>query len=199
MSSLAFAATENRQLGPYAVSFDMNTPMQYQIQLLPENQTPISTVYPMLIITDNTTSAAVLITQFNNPVDSTLQMHGSLAIWRLRASGFNAAPPENMTIDGKDGFLITGVPFEGANLPINQIFQAQYWLDSINCDCGPVSAGTTSVEISSSYPEDVTRNLLNTLRVTPGQMPVQAQAGQMAQPMMAQEMPPADMTQQPPQ
>ncbi len=202
MSSLAFAATETEQLGPYTVSFDMNTPMQYQIQNQTPIETPIYTAYSLRIFTDNTTSAGIGITEYRNKTDATLDVAKQLMIMQMALTGLNlTAAPEDMTIDDRDGFLIIGEPFSGAeNAPqIAEIFRAGYWLDSMVCECGPVSVGTTNVGIFSTYPEDVTRNLLNTLRVAPGQAPVQTQAGQMAQPQMTQDMPPADMSQQPPQ
>jgi hypothetical protein len=198
MSSLAFAATETGQLGPYTVSFDMNTNMPYQIQTPAPQETPYFTIYPLLVATDNTSIATIRITEFKNPIDSTQQMYESLAICSMRAGGLNATMPENVTIDGKSGFLIPAVPFEGANLPATMYYEAQYWLDSKDCECGPVSVGTKQVIVTSSYPEDVTRNLLNTLTVTEGQPQALSQAGQMAQPQMPVDMPPADMSQQPP-
>lgn len=202
MSSLAFAATETEQLGPYTVSFDMNTPMQYQVVVQQPIETPIYTAYSLRINSSDTTSAGIGITEYRNKTDATLSVAKQLMIMQMALTGFNlTAAPEDMTIDGRDGFLMIGAPFSGMeNAPqISEIFRAGYWLDSVDCECGPVSAGTTNVGIYSTYPEDVTRNLLSTLSVTAGQAPVQTQAGQMAQPMQSQEMPPADMTQQPPQ
>lgn len=202
MSSLAFAAAETEQLGPYTVSFEMNTPMQYQIQVQEPIETPFSTIYSLRIATDNTTGAGIGITEYRNMTDATLDVAKQLIVMDMALRGINVtAAPEDMTIDGREGFLISGEPASQAqNAPqIARLFRAGYWLDSMQCECGPVSVGTTNVGISSSYPEDVTRNLVNTLRITPGQMPVQTQAGQMAQPMMTQEMPPVDMNQQPPQ
>lgn len=200
MSSLAFAATETQQLGPYTVSFDMNTPMQYQVQVQEPIETPFSTIYSLRISTDNTTGAGIGITEYRNKTDATLDVAKQLIVMDMALRGINVTTaPEDMTIDGRDGFLIAGEPISGmTNAPqITRLFRAGYWLNSVQCECGPVSVGTVNVGISSSYPEDVTRNLLNTLRVTSGQAPVQTQAGPMAQPMMPQEMPPADMSQQP--
>lgn len=206
MSSLAFAATETQQLGPYTVSFDMNTPMQYQVQVQEPIETPFSTIYSLRISTDNTTGAGIGITEYRNKTDATLDVAKQLIVMDMALRGINVTTaPEDMTIDGRDGFLIAGEPISGmTNAPqVTRLFRAGYWLNSVQCECGPVSVGTVNVGISSSYPEDVTRNLLNTLSVTSGQAPIQTQAGPMAQPMaqpmMPQEMPPADMSQQPPQ
>lgn len=166
LSSVALAVPETHQVGPYKVSFDMNTNTKYQI-LTPNTQgNSMVTPYLLEIKTDNSTGASVQITEYKNPVDSTLQMLGALDLWSMRANGINATTLMNKTIDGKNGFLISGAPFPGSNFPaISKLYHAQYWLDSKQCECGPVSVGTTSVYISSTYPEDVTMNLINSISV----------------------------------
>jgi hypothetical protein len=205
LSSLALAASETEQLGPYTVTFDMNTPMQYQVQVQEPIETPYSTIYSLRISTDNTTGAGIGITEYKDKTDATLSVAKQLIVMDMALRGINVtAAPEDLTIDGRNGFLIAGEPVsEAANAPQQpaKLFRAGYWLDSVDCECGPVSVGNVNVGISSSYPEDVTRNLVNTLRVTAGQAPVQAMAGQqqMAQQQMTQGMPPAGSYQQPPQ
>ena len=44
-----------------------------------------------------------------------------------------------------------------------------WFLNSEECECGPVSVGTTSVAISSTYPEDVTMNLIHSLKIVKGE------------------------------
>jgi hypothetical protein len=51
-------------------------------------------------------------------------------------------------------------------------YQAQYWLDSKDCECGPVSVGTVLVEIASTYPQNVTEGLLSSIHVAAGQEPL---------------------------
>lgn len=63
-------------------------------------------------------------------------------------------------IDKKEGFIFTGLNAKKA-----RIFRAHYWTDSQNCQCGPVSVGKTEVEVISSYPLDVTKNLLTSLHL----------------------------------
>ena len=205
LSSLALAATETEQLGPYTVSFDMNTPMQYQVQVQEPIETPFSTIYSLRISSDDTTGAGIGITEYKNRTDATLDVAKQLIVMDMALRGINVTTaPEDMTIDGRDGFLIAGEPVsETTNTQqAARIFRAGYWLDSVECECGPVSVGNVNVGISSSYPEDVTRNLVNTLMVAAGQAPVQTMAGQqqMTQQMtQTQGMPPADMSQMPPQ
>lgn len=209
LSSLALAASETEQLGPYTVTFDMNTPMQYQVQVQEPIETPFSTIYSLRISTDDTTGAGIGITEYKNKTDATLSVAKQLIVMDMALRGINVTTaPEDLTIDGRNGFLIAGEPVSeatNAQQP-SKLFRAGYWLDSVDCECGPVSVGNVNVGISSSYPEDVTRNLVNSLTVTAGQAPVQAMAGQqqmaqqqMTQGQMAQGMPPAGSYQQSPQ
>jgi hypothetical protein len=167
LSSLASSTPETHQLGPFTVSFDMNTNLNYRTQTPNPQGDSLATVYPLIINTNNATGALIRITEYNNPVDSTLVMRGSLALMNMRESGINVTVPESLTVDGKEGFLISGVPPSTVvNVaPGFTLYQSQYWLDSKSCECGPVSVGTTSVDITSTYPQDITTNLLNSLHV----------------------------------
>ncbi len=202
LSSLALATTETQQLGPYTVSFDMNTPMQYQVQVQEPIVTPYSTIYSLRIATDDTTGASIGITEYNNKTDATLDVAKQLTAMGMALRGLNVTSIDDQMIDGKEGFIIAGTPSsQGTSAPQGAtLYLAGYWLDSVSCDCGPVSVGTVNVGISSSYPEDVTQNLINTFTATEGQVgQVSALPGQMASPSMNQEMPPTYMSQQQPQ
>ena len=166
LSSVALAAPETHQIGPYKVSFDMNTNTKYEIQTPNAQGNSMVTPYFLVIKTDNSTGASININEYKSPVDSTPQMQGALTMYSMITRGINATGPMNQTINGKNGFLIEGVPFSGSNLTAGfKFYQAQYWLDSKQCECGPVSAGTTSVSITSTYPQDVTMNLLKSINV----------------------------------
>lgn len=166
LSSVALAAPETHQVGPYKVSFDMNTNMKYQVQTMNPQGNSMVNSYVLVVKTDNTTGASINVNEYKSPVDSTPQMQGVLTLWSMRARGINATVPMNQTIDGKNGFLIYGAPFSGSSLPAGiKFFQAQYWLDGKQCECGPVSVGTTSVDITSTYPQDVTMNLIKSINV----------------------------------
>ncbi len=164
LSSVALAAPETHQVGPYKVSFDMNTQTKYQIQTPNAQGNSMVTPYFLVIKTDNSTGASININEYKSPVDSTPQMQGVLTMYSMIIRGINATGPMNQTIDGKNGFLVAGVPFAGSKVPAGiKFYQAQYWLDSHNY--GPVSAGTESVDITSTYPQDVTMNLLKSISV----------------------------------
>ena len=193
LSSLAFGATETRQVGPYTVSFNVNTNMNYQVTTPNPAMYPFATIYPIVVMTDNTTGALISITEYKNITDSTMQVNEENTALRMALRGINATTPVERVIDGKNGYLISGAPLSSiSNVPTGLMFYyAQYWLDSNNCQCGPISAGTKLVDITSTYPQDVTEGILATIHVAVGQI----------QPMtsmtpLGSEMPPAQMPQQ---
>jgi len=191
LSSLAMAVPESSQLGPYSVSFDMNTDLPHELIPMETIQGQAVTVYVMQIFTDNSTKARLLISEYNSPIDSTLGVYKQLTAMGIALTGFNTTSMEDKMIDGKEGFLIGSVPYpDNTMAPADaKLFNALYWMDSLGCECGPVSVGTTSVEITSSYPQDVTENLLSSLKVVKGEAAASAQPAPSAQ--GGQVMPPA--------
>lgn len=173
LSSAALADPETYQLGPYNVSFNMSTNMSYQIQEEDPAVTPLATIYPLVITTDNTTGASISITQYNNLTPSILELNEEIIALRMAMRGINITGSERMVIDDMSGFLLSGMPFAsmGNASPEFMFYQAQYWLDSKDCECGPVSVGTVLVNIASTYPQDVTEDLLSSIRVSADQMP----------------------------
>ncbi len=177
LSSLALAVPESGQLGPYAVSFDMNTDSQPELRVMEPLQTPAADIfgipsatnYGMQIFTNNDTNAVVTIKEFASPVDSTLGPYEQMLLLQAALNYFNVTNVEDRTIDGNDGFLLTSEPVpENTAVPADvRLYRASYWMDSK--DYGPVSAGTVRVDITSSYPQDVTENLLSSLQVVKGQ------------------------------
>jgi hypothetical protein len=174
LSSAALASPEMHPLGPYTVSFNMNTDMIYQIQTQDPAVYPFATIYPLVIATNNTTGASISVTQYNNLTTSILGVNEEIATLRMVLRGINVSAPEEMVIDNMKGFLLSGMPFVGmSNAPSGYMFyQAQYWLDSKDCECGPVSVGTVLVEIASTYPQNVTEGLLSSIHVDAGQVPI---------------------------
>lgn len=158
LSSQAFAAPETSQLGPYLVSFDLNTNMQHQLQVIAPIQTQSAMIYGIQIFTDNTTEAVLSICRYMNPTDSTLGPYKQLSAMDAALRLFDVTSVIDRTIDGNDGFLLTSVPTpEATRVPADiKLFRAIYWMDSTKCECGPLSVGKTRVDITSSYPQEVT-------------------------------------------
>ncbi len=198
LASLASAAPETRQLGPYTVSLNMNTNSNYQVQIQNPMETPFATSYSMLLMTDNSTFAGVRVINYKNLTDATPDMYKNLIGLSLTLRGLNVTSMDDRVIDGKQGFLATGVPIPGTNAPAGfKYYQASYWLDSVKCECGPVYVGNVDVEIVSTYPQDVTEGILSSVHVAAGQAGAASQTSSGAMPPA--EMPPTQTTQQPQQ
>ncbi|RQW77731.1 MAG: hypothetical protein EHM14_13700 [Methanothrix sp.] len=187
LSSVALATPDSSQLGQYTVSFDLNTDMQYQKSVVEPTEAGVQTLSQLRIFTDNSTAASISVVEYKDLTDATISMHKSLMTFQMILSGFNVTSVEDMTIDGKPGFVEESVPVSSAlGMPADaKLYSAMYWIDSAACgDCGAVSAGKTYVAVSSSYPQDVTQSLLSSLHVEMGQATAAAAT-------TTQDMPPA--------
>jgi hypothetical protein len=167
LSVSVLAVPNSQQLGPYSVSFDINA--NYEIQSLPPIETETAKAYQIRLFVDNFTFATISITEFADPTDSTLNVQKNLMSMSMIVEGLNVTNVEEMTIDDKEGFLVTSMPFETQIGAPSVVYRAMYWLDSQDCECGPVSVGKTSITITSTFPQDVTKSLLNSLQVVMGQ------------------------------
>lgn len=167
LSAVAMAVPDSQQLGPYAVSFDLNA--NYQVQIAQPVEMGTAKAYQMGLFVDNSTYASVSITEYAELTDSTLMVFKSMLPMSMMLQGLNVTNVEDMTIDGKDGFLVTSEPVEAIAGAPSTVYRAMYWLDSQDCECGPVSVGKTSVVITSTYPLDVTQGLLSSLQIVQGQ------------------------------
>jgi hypothetical protein len=164
LSAMAIAVPDSQQLGPYTVSFDLDA--EYQAQNAQPIETETANAYQMRLFVDNSSFAVIGITEYAEPTDATMQVHKSLMPMNMIIrEGLNATNVENRTIDGKEGFLVTSVPFQANIGTPSEVYRAMYWLDSQDCECGPVSVGKTSVIITSTFPLDVTEGLLSSLQI----------------------------------
>jgi len=166
LSAMAIAVPDSQQLGPYTVSFDVNA--NYQAQIFQPIETEKVNAYRMGLFIDNSTFALIDIAEYAELEDTTLNVHENLMALSMFREGLNATNVEERTINGKEGFLVTSEPFEAAVGAPNKVYRAMCWLDSQDCECGPVSVGKTSVIITSTYPLDVTESLLSSLQIVKG-------------------------------
>jgi hypothetical protein len=151
----------------------MKTDMKYQLQNRTPIESPLATVNSMQIFTNNNTRAQITITDYKNLTDSTLAMYKTLYAMDLAMIGINVTKIADITIDGKKGIILSGQSFpQNTALPSGlTVYRAMYWLDSVDWELAPISAGKTSVDIASTYPQDVTESLLSSLRVVPAKSP----------------------------
>lgn len=175
MSATAFAVPDSQKLGPYMVSFDINS--TYRAQIAQPTSTETANAYQMRLFVDNSTFATIVITEYAEPTDATLKVHKSLMpMEMILREGLNASFAVDRTIDGKEGFLVTAEPLLVTDEAISTVYRAMYWLDSKSCECGPLSAGKTNVMITSTFSKDVTESLLSSLHIVKGEVAVQAPA-----------------------
>jgi hypothetical protein len=167
LSAMAIAVPDSQQLGPYTVSFDLNA--NYQVQNAQPIETETANAYQMGLIVDNSTYASIGITEYAEPTDATLLVFKSMLPMSMMLQGLNVTNVEDMTIDKMEGFLVTSEPLEAIAGAPSTVYRAMYWLDSQNCECGPVSVGQTSVVITSTFPLDVTESLLSSLQIVKGE------------------------------
>jgi len=175
ISAAAMAAPDSQQVGPYAVSFDLDA--DYQVQVGEPMETEEVNVYSIALFVDNSTVATIAIAENAEPTDATLDVLKRLVIYEsILINGLNTTNVEDIKVDGREGFLLTTEPMQAVEGAPSNLYRAMYWLDSIDCECGPVSVGTTSVSITSTYPLDVTEGLLSSLSVVKGEASTAAPA-----------------------
>jgi hypothetical protein len=179
LSAIAIAVPDSQQLGPYAVSFDLNANYQPEIRQPIENEEV--NAYGIGLFVDNSTFATIEIAEYVELQDATLNVHKNLMGLKMLLGGLNVTNVEDKTIDGKDGFLFTTVPSKAEIGAPSTVYRAMYWLDSQGCECGPVSVGKTSVVITSTYPLDVTESLLSSLKIVKGEAAASTQPAPSAQ------------------
>lgn len=184
LSSLATAAPESHQLGPYVVNFDMNTDLQYKVAELEPSVAESATIYVLQIAADNTTGANLFINEYKEPIDATLVPQKQISALTAMLNLFNVSSVDDITIDGKEGYIVRAVPNSyNEMVPAGLTrYEVVYWLDGEKCECGPVSVGKTSVSIISTFPEDLTMNLVNSLQVAKGEAAAAGESGQVLPP-----------------
>ncbi len=164
LSATALAVPDSQKLGPYLVSFDINS--TYQPLIAPPIEMDTVNIYQMRLFIDNTTFATIGIAEYAEPQDATPKVHKTLMpMQMIIQEGLNASIAEDKIIDGKDGFLVISEPFVTDKTTPNIVYKAMYWLDSKSCGCEPLSVGKTNVLITSTFPEDLTESLLSSLHI----------------------------------
>ncbi len=182
LSATAFAVPDSQKLGPYTVSFDIDT--DYQAQVAQPVESEKANVTQMRLFVDNSTFAVIGITEYAELTDATMQVYKSIVPMNMIVlEGLNATNVEDRIIDGKEGLLVTSVPFEIENAIPSVVYRAMYWLDSKSCECGPLSAGKTNVMITSTFSKDLTESLISSLHIVKGEtIQAPAPSGQAAPP-----------------
>lgn len=159
----ALAGQERVVLGHYNVSFDMNTTMDYNISI--ENpglgMTSDGAKFTRYNITVESKDYFLwlVLTAYNASMLADLQSDMDIVTSTMDSAGCDDPKVYRPEIDGQSG-VIGMYRFKSGDL----LICASYSPDAV-ADSGQ-SLGRTNCRVLSNYPWEVTRDVLNTLRVT---------------------------------
>ena len=161
----ASAKADEISVGPYNVSFDLNTTMEYSVSSDWDNAN--TTAFLRILFTNNTQAAIAVI---NETVWKCSDLSPDIKYLKLalnydKALGnLTSGSLFEKTIDGKPAVVVVG------NYDINgTVFDstiAKYWLDGIEIENYNISVAMTKVEILARVPMNVTESLLDTIQVS---------------------------------
>jgi hypothetical protein len=160
----ASAKTEELSVGPYDVSFDLNTTMEYNVSSQWDEANTTSTI-DIKFTNDTLASIAVINETIWQCADLTpdlryfnLALNYDLALGNLKDGDLS-----ERTIDGKPGISVVET-YEKDSRLFNATI-AKYWLDSKVIENYNISVGMTKVEMIAIFPMNLSENLLNTIQV----------------------------------
>ncbi|MHB8117289.1 MAG: hypothetical protein ACYDHX_00940 [Methanothrix sp.] len=160
----ASAKTEEISVGPYNVSFDLNTTMEYSVS---SHWDDANTTSRLNIKFANDTQAAIAV--INETVWECSDLSPDLRYLNLALNYEKAIGTimdgdlSERIIDGKSG-LVAIETYEKDGKVFNSTI-AKYWLDSKEIENYNISVGMTKVEILAKFPMNLSENLLNTIQV----------------------------------
>jgi hypothetical protein len=164
LAASASAKTEEISVGPYNVSFDLNTTMEYNVS---SHWDEANTTSSLNIKFTNDTQAAIAVineTVWEGSDLSSDLRYLNLALNYEKALGtITDGALSERTIDGKPG-IVAIETYEKDGKVINTTI-AKYWLDSKLIENYNISVGMTKVEILANFPMNLSEDLLNTIQV----------------------------------
>jgi hypothetical protein len=158
----ALAGQEKVVLGPYNVSFDMNTTMDYNISI--ENPSMGMTSDGARFTRYNVTVDSkgyftwLILTAYNASMLADIQSNMDIVTSTLDSAGCDEPKVYNTEIDGKPG-VIGVYRFKSGDLLVCASYSPDAVAESSQ------SFGRMNCRVLSSYPWEVTRDMLNALRV----------------------------------
>lgn len=158
----AASAESNVTTGPYNITFDLKTPLNYTVEIMPPFVGGDYTSYSVLINVSNETKAGVYIFDLKNPEE--VNITAIATEYKAYVHDMNNSSVEVSRIDGKDGVIARYVSPQN-----KQIVQGIYWPDSNIV--GNASEGSTEVRIYAAMPQNsaediaIAESLINTLHV----------------------------------
>ncbi|MHC1630943.1 MAG: hypothetical protein ACXQT4_01400 [Methanotrichaceae archaeon] len=162
LASTASAVPTMMNLGPYKLSFDLDTATNYTAQI----QEPISsTTYTgvdyvdySILINCGDNEAQINMTDYYSPVPASDEVTKSMSRKITREMACMNIETREQLINRHSGFLTTCEDLSGKS-----IFQASYWLDRYFTSGDYV--GQNSCRITSDLPWKTTNSLLTTIHV----------------------------------
>jgi hypothetical protein len=163
MVGQSLAAHEAGKIGPYNISFDMNTSTNYEIFIDPPTSGITSggqkfVRYNMSVETADY-FAWIVLTGYENNMLASINSNKDIVEAALITSGCEAPKLYQPLIDGQPGVL-GNCRFEDGTI----LVVASYSPDAVVRDNGEYS-GLTNCRVLSIFPWEITRDLLYTLRV----------------------------------
>lgn len=161
---MASASPSRIVVGPYNITFDLNTPKDYTLEVMPPLEENNYTAYTALINVVNETKAGIYIWDLKAPVDATITTIEK--VYKGQTHDIPNASVEIGKIDGKDGIIAYYLDQQ-----YRQVVLGLYWLDSKKIDNGPLATGSIEVRLVSILPRSSTdgmaiaKSLINTLHI----------------------------------
>jgi len=162
--SVASADSSRITTGPYNITFDLNTPKNYTVEVTAPLEDTNYTSYSVVIDVPNETHAGIYIWDLKTPEDATITTIKD--VYKAYTHGLQNSSVEIGKIDEKDGIIAYYV-----NPQDRQAFLGRYWLDSKKIDNGPLAAGSIEVQLYGTMPRNSTegmaiaKSLINTLHI----------------------------------
>lgn len=177
MISFASATPSSVTTGPYNITFDPGTSMNYTVEVMPPYENDSYTSYSASINVSNT-KADIIIYDLKTPEDATISTVA--ATYRANVRNLNSSSVEIGKIDGKDAIITRYINPQNNK----QILDGKYWVDSHKVDDSPLSEGSIEVTVYASMPQNsaedmaIAESIINTLHI----VKTQGQASQTNQP-----------------
>jgi hypothetical protein len=162
--SVASADSSKITTGPYNITFDLNTPKNYAVEVIAPLEDANYTSYSVVIDVPNETRAGIYIWDLKTPEDATITTVKE--IYNAYTQNLQNSSVEISTIDGKDSIIAYYVDPQD-----RQAFLSKYWLDSKKIDNSPLAAGSIEVQLLGTMPRNSTegmviaKSLINTLHI----------------------------------
>ena len=166
LAASASAKQEGISLGPYNVSFDLNTTANYTVMPHSELEKDSNTTSVHIdIIFDNDTQALIGIESFN---EWQYASHPCTTLKKLVLDLDETYLEGNVSerrIDGKMGEVVSTTYTRSRDNKVLNSIMAEYWPDSKDVEGYNIPVGRTKVEILAIFPKNLSDSLLETIHI----------------------------------